>query len=284
MTPTVAGALAEARRLGVARLDAQLLLSWLLERPRSWLLAHDDAPLGASQVAHLCDALSQRAQGVPLPYLTGEQMFCGLALAVAPGVLVPRPETEGLVEWALERLHEHGLHHPHQTPAVADLGTGSGALALALKAACPAARVTAVERSAQALRVARANGQRLALSVDWRPGDWWQPVAGERFDVVVCNPPYVAEGDPHLPALRHEPQTALVAGPDGLSDLRRIVADAPVHLASGGWLLLEHGHDQGTAVRDLLHRAGFTDVNTRQDLAGLDRCSGGRVAKGAGAD
>lgn len=278
MTPTVAGALAEARRLGVARLDAQLLLSWLLERPRTWLMAHDDAPLGSAQVQRFCDALHQRVLGVPLPYLTGEQMFCGLALSVAPGVLVPRPETEGLVEWALERLR------PHPVPAVADLGTGSGALALALKSACSVASVTAVERSAQALSVARANGRRLALSIDWRQGDWWQPLSGQRFDVVVSNPPYVAESDPHLPALRHEPQSALVAGADGLSDLRRIVADAPVHLWSDGWLLLEHGHDQGPAVRGLLQQAGFTDVTTRRDLAGLDRCSGGRLPQTQDAD
>lgn len=276
MTPTVAGALAEARRLGLARLDAQLLLSWLLKRPRSWLMAHDDAPLEVDMLERLHAAFQARLQGMPLAYLTGTQEFCGLSLAVVPDTLVPRPETEGLVEWALERLQHHRVH-PDAAPTVADLGTGSGALALAIKAASPAARVTAVERSAAALSVAGANGRRLGLEVDWRLGDWWQPLSGCRFDLVVANPPYVAEGDPHLPALRHEPQSALVAGPDGLSDLRRIVSEAPAHLCTNGWLLLEHGHDQGAAVRRLLLQAGFTDVATRCDLAGLDRCSGGRL-------
>jgi release factor glutamine methyltransferase len=270
MTPSVAGALAEARRLGVPRLDAQLLLAAELGCTRAWLLAHDDAPLDAAQAARVADALRRRADGVPLPYLTGRQDFCGLALAVGPGVLVPRPETEDLVRWALDGLAGHAA------PRVADLGTGSGAIALALKAACPAAAVTAVDASDAALAIARANGQRLDLAVDWRAGDWWAPLEGLRFDLVVSNPPYVAAGDPHLPALRHEPASALVSGTDGLDDLRRIVAAAPAHLEPGGWLLLEHGHDQGTAVRRLLGAAGFIDVSTRQDLAGLDRCSGGR--------
>jgi release factor glutamine methyltransferase len=159
---------------------------------------------------------------------------------------------------------------------VADLGSGSGAIALALRAACPAATVVAVERSADALRIAQGNGLRLGLDVDWRAGDWWTPLAGEAFDLVVSNPPYVAAGDPHLAALGHEPAAALVAGADGLDDLRRIVRDAPAHLRPGGWLLLEHGHDHGEAVRALLRDAGFTAVATRADLAGLDRCSGGR--------
>lgn len=271
MTPTVAGALAEARRRGVDRLDVQLLLEALLARPRAWLIAHDDAPLDATQLARLQAAFDARLDGVPLAYLTGAQDFCGLPLAVGPGVLVPRPETEGLVDWARACLQ--GLN----APSVADLGTGSGAIALALKAACPAARVVAVDRSLQALDIARGNGDRLGLAVDWRAGDWWQPLAGLRFDLAVSNPPYVAAGDPHLPALRHEPASALVAGADGLSDLRLIVAAAPAHLRPGGWLLLEHGHDQGAATRQLLVEAGLVDVSTRPDLAGMDRCSGGRL-------
>ncbi len=273
MSPTVAGVLAEARRLGVDRLDAQLLLSALLGRPRSWLIAHDDHVLEPAQAAQLARSLQQRAQGVPLSYLSGEHSFCGLLLKVGPGVLVPRPETEGLVEWAREQLGA-------ATPRVLDLGTGSGAIALALKAACPAAQLVAVDRSAEALAIAQANGQRLGLAVDWRAGDWWAPVAGETFDLVVSNPPYIAEGDPHLPALRHEPSTALVAGPQGLDDLHRIVAGAPAHLRPGGWLLLEHGHDQGPAVRALLAAAGFEAASTRPDLAGMDRCSGGRLPAG----
>jgi release factor glutamine methyltransferase len=270
MTPTVAGALAEARRLGVERLDVQLLLAAVLGRPRAWLIAHDDALLDSAQAAQVAQALRERALGVPLSYLTGHQSFCGLDLQVGPGVLIPRPETEGLVQWALECLAGQGA------PRVADLGSGSGAIALALRAACPAATVVAVERSADALRIAQGNGLRLGLDVDWRAGDWWTPLAGEAFDLVVSNPPYVAAGDPHLAALGHEPAAALVAGADGLDDLRRIVRDAPAHLRPGGWLLLEHGHDHGEAVRALLRDAGFTAVATRADLAGLDRCSGGR--------
>lgn len=270
MTPTVAGALAEARRRGVDRLDVQLLLGAMLGQSRAWLIAHDDAPLDATQVARLNAAFEAKADGVPLAYLTGEQIFCGLPLAVGPGVLVPRPETEGLVDWALACLQGR------TDVAVADLGTGSGAIALAIKSARPAAQVTAVERSPEALAMARANGARLQLAVDWHLGHWWQPLAGRQFDLVVANPPYVAADDPHLPALRHEPTSALVAGRDGLDDLRQIIAEAPPQLRPGGWLLLEHGHDQGPATRQLLAAAGFTDLSTRQDLAGLDRCSGGR--------
>jgi release factor glutamine methyltransferase len=273
MRPDVAGVLAEARRLGVDRLDAQLLLGALLARPRAWLIAHDEHLLDADQARCLAQALQSRADGVPLAYLTGTQVFCGLTLGVGPGVLIPRPETELLVDWALECLA------PRPQPRVLDLGTGSGAIALALKAACPCAHVVAVDRSPQALAIAQANGRRLGLEVDWRAGDWWAPVAGERFDLVAANPPYVAAGDPHLPALRHEPASALVAGPAGLDELRRIVDGAPGCLAPGADLLLEHGHDQGEVVRSWLEQAGFDGVATRRDLAGLDRCSGGRMSR-----
>lgn len=265
---TVAQALAAARTLGLPRLDAQLLLAWALGRPRSWLLAHDDEVLSSDTLGRYTAACAQRADDVPLAYLTGEREFHGLSLAVSPSVLVPRPETEHLVDWALERL----AGHPR--PRVADLGTGSGAIALALAQACPAATVTAVDRSADALAVASANGQRLGLTVRWLQGDWWQPLAGEVFDLVVSNPPYIADCDAHLPALRHEPRAALVAGADGLDDLRCIVAGATAHLAPGSWLLLEHGHDQGSSVRALLGQHGLANAVTRTDLAGLDRCSG----------
>lgn len=276
MSATVAAALQAARARGLARLDAQLLLAHLLGRDRSWLLAHDDTPLAPAQQAWFEAAVAQRLDAVPLAYLTGEREFRGLPLAVGPGVLVPRPETEGLVDWALECLQGQ------PAPRIADLGTGSGAIALALAAACPRARVCATDRSAEALAIARANGARLGLTVDWRAGDWWQPLAGERFELVVSNPPYIADGDPHLPALRHEPRSALVAGGDGLDDLRRIVAGAADHLARGGWLLLEHGHDQGEAVRALLADHGLQQAVTRADLAGLDRCSGARRDPGTG--
>lgn len=269
MSATVAAALQAARVRGLARLDAQLLLAHLLQRDRSWLLAHDDTPLSPTQMAWFEAAVAQRLDDRPLAYLTGQREFRGLPLAVDAGVLVPRPETELLVDWAVEVLRDR------RSPCVADLGTGSGAVALALAAARPDARIWATDRSAAALAVARANGRRLGLPVDWRVGDWWQPLAGESFDLVASNPPYVAEADPHLPALRHEPRSALVSGPDGLDDLRRIVAGAPVHLKPGAWLLLEHGHDQGEAVRALLRDHGLQQVVTRVDLAGLDRCSGG---------
>jgi release factor glutamine methyltransferase len=265
---TVRSALAAARALGLDRLDAQLLLAHVLGKPRAWLLAHDDEALGDEQAARHAALCRERADDVPLAYLTGEREFHGLPLAVGPGVLVPRPETEHLVDWALECLQGR------TAARVVDLGTGSGAIALAIARACPQADVTAVERSAPALAIARGNGQKLGLAVQWRAGDWWQPLKGERFDVVVSNPPYIAEGDAHLAALRHEPRSALSAGADGLDDLRAIVEGAPSHLVAGGWLLLEHGYDQGAAVRALFGHPAWASVGTRRDLAGLERCTG----------
>ena len=267
-----AEALAAARGQGLDRLDAQLLLARVLQRPREWLIAHDDAPLSAGQQQRFAADCARRAAGEPLAYLLGEREFHGLMLQVGPAVLVPRPDTETLVDWALELLADA----PGTAPAMADLGTGSGAIALALKHARPDARVCAVEISPAALAVARANGQRLGLDVQWLAGSWWQPLQDRRFDLVSSNPPYIAAGDPHLPALRHEPLQALSPGGDGLSDLRHIVQAAPLHLQPGGWLLLEHGHDQAEAVRALLLQAGLTQVTTRRDLAGRPRCSGGR--------
>ena len=270
---TVAALMGEARALGVARLDAQLLLAGQLGRSRAWLLAHDDERVDPDVAARVCGLLRARAEGVPLAYLTGTREFRGLQLAVGPAVLVPRPETEGLVDWALEQLPPPV---PGRTPAVLDLGTGSGALALALKHARTDLDVTATDASATALAVAEANGRALGLPVRWRHGDWWSAVDGQRFDLVVANPPYIAAGDPHLDALRHEPLAALTPGGDGLDALRIIVGGAPVHLRPGAALLLEHGHDQGAAVRALLTRAGFEGVATRRDLAGHERLSGGR--------
>jgi release factor glutamine methyltransferase len=259
-----------ARHLGVDALDAQWLLGHHLQRPRTWLLAHDDHTLPAALVATLLDQLTSRAAGVPLAYLTGEREFCGLRLQVNPDVLIPRPETEGLVDWALSLLPAAS------SVQVADLGTGSGALALALAARRPGLRITATDASAAALAVAADNARRLGAAIDTVLGPWWAPLAGRRFELVVSNPPYVAEGDPHLPALCHEPRSALTAGADGLDDLRAIIAGAPAHLAPGGWLLLEHGHDQGQAVTALLAAQGFEALQTRHDLAGLARCTGGR--------
>ncbi len=269
---TLAQALACAATLGLSRLDAQLLLLHVLGRgshERAWLLAHDDEALAEAR-AQAFDALCRRRlAGEPVAYLVGEKEFFGLPLAVDARVLVPRPDTEVLVEWALERLP------PVPAPRVIDLGTGSGAIALALKHRRPDARVEAVDRSAGALAVAAANARRLGLDIVLREASWLEG-AGTGYDLIVSNPPYIAEGDPHLPDLAHEPRSALAAGTDGLDDLRQIVARAPAHLVPGGWLLLEHGWDQAAAVRALLSAAGFADVASRQDLAGIERCSGGR--------
>jgi release factor glutamine methyltransferase len=267
----VADALARARARGLPRLDAQLLLAHATGRDRTWLIAHDDAVLDAAAADAFERLSARRAAGEPLAYLVGTKEFHGLALEVGPEVLVPRPETELLVDLALALLREAG-----RSPAAVDLGTGSGAIALALKASLPDARVGASDASATALGRARANGLRLGLDVDWRLGSWWEPWQGERFAVAVANPPYVAAGDPHLAQLVHEPQAALVSGPDGLDAIRAIVATSGEHLVHGGWLWVEHGHDQGEAVRGLLAGAGYRAVSTRTDLAGHPRCSGGQ--------
>ncbi|MDP1898906.1 MAG: peptide chain release factor N(5)-glutamine methyltransferase [Rubrivivax sp.] len=261
-------ALQQARALGVARLDAQGLLTHLLGRPREWLLAHDEEVLTTPQAAELHRLLARRAAGVPLAYLVGEREFHGLMLQVTPAVLVPRPETEVLVEWALERLAEMPCAD------VVDLGTGSGAIAMALKQAGPAAAIAASDRCARALAVARGNALTHGLDIEFAQGDWWAPWKGRRFDLAVANPPYVAGDDPHLSALVHEPRGALTPEGDGLAALRCIIDGAPEHLRPGAWVLLEHGHDQAEAVRTRLEQRGFTSARTRPDLAGLPRCTG----------
>jgi len=268
---TVAQALAAAMALGVDRLDAQLLLLHTLGRApheRAWLLAHDTDAMPEPAWTALTERLSRRLKGEPVAYLLGEKEFHGLALQVDARVLVPRPDTETLVDWALECLDGRNA------PRVLDLGTGSGAIALALQHARADAQVDAVDASADALAVARANAERLGLPVHFSQAHWLDG-AGSGYTVIASNPPYIAVGDPHLPALRHEPPAALVSGADGLDDIRQIVQNAPSHLAEGGWLLLEHGHDQAVAVRQLLKTRGFAEVQSRDDLAGIARCSGG---------
>jgi len=270
---TVAQALRAVAALGLDRLDAQLLLLHALGRPvheRAWLLAHDTDALPADAWATLSRLGARRVAGEPVAYLLGEKEFHGLALQVDARVLVPRPDTETLVDWALDLLQAQ------VGPHVLDLGTGSGAIALALQHARPDAQVDAVDASDDALTVARQNGRRLGLPVQFSQADWLDGAAAG-YDLIVSNPPYIAVGDPHLPALAHEPVAALVSGADGLDDIRRIVRDAPAHLAAGGWLLLEHGHDQADAVRALLAAQGFAEVQSRPDLAGIARCTGGRV-------
>lgn len=279
---TCAQALAAAQGLGLERLDAQLLLLHALDKPasaRSWLMAHDTDALPPEASAAFEALSARRAAGEPLAYLVGSQEFFGLALQVDVRVLVPRPDTETLVEWALELLHAPGVLAAPPAPKILDLGTGSGAIALAvahsLRAASRPASVVAVDASADALSVARANAGRLQLELAFIESHWLDQVDG-RFDLVLSNPPYIASADPHLAALRHEPLHALTAGADGLDDLRHIIDQAPHHLQPGGWLLLEHGYDQADPVRNLLRQRGFAQVQGRLDLAGIARCSGGQ--------
>jgi release factor glutamine methyltransferase len=277
--PTVQQALTGAQTLGLPRLDAQVLLLHALGREphdRAWLLAHNDdvLPPTAQAVWH---TLVQRRLGTePVAYITGHKEFFGLRLHVDARVLDPRADTETLVEWALSCLADT------PAPSVVDLGTGSGAIALALKHARPDAQLSAVDASADALEVAQANAQRLELAVTFHHGSWLAPFEAPStgttavFDAIVSNPPYVANDDAHLAALKHEPLSALASGHDGLDDIRHIVRQASQHLKPGGWLLLEHGFDQAHAVQTLLSNQGFEAVQSRPDIAGILRCSGGQ--------
>ena len=254
--------------------EAGLLLAHVLDRPRGWLFAHGGDAVDATDAENYRRLLARREQGEPVAYLVGSRGFWTLDLEVTPQTLIPRPETELLVELALERLPAD------RELRIADLGTGSGAIALALASERPRARIVATDASTGALDVARGNARRLGLgNVDFRQGDWFAAVGGDRFDLVASNPPYIAEGDPHLAQgdLLHEPPGALASGADGLEAIRRIIAAAPAHLAAGGWLLLEHGWTQGRAVRELLQAAGFAQVATHADLEQRDRISLGRM-------
>jgi release factor glutamine methyltransferase len=279
MAMTCAQALQAGATLGLDRLDAQLLLLHVLQRPhsdRAWLLAHDDDVLGEAAVRAFHQSCLRRAAGEPLAYIVGHREFFGLKLKVDARVLVPRPDTETLVQWALDIAPQWALTQKLQ---VLDLGTGSGAIALALahtwQQQSRRAEISAIDASADALAVARHNAAQLGLSVHFSESSWLQKVSGH-FHLIVSNPPYIADADEHLPALRHEPLRALTAGNDGLDDIRTIIEQAPGHLHPGGWLLLEHGHDQSAKVCQLLTAQGFTQVQSRQDLAGINRCSGGQ--------
>ena len=257
-----------------ARLDAELLLAATLGRQRTWLHAWPEATLSPGEAERFDERITRRAAGEPIAYLLGEREFWSLTLAVAPEVLIPRPETEGLVRIALDHLRESG----NTEPRLLDLGTGSGCVAVALARERPEARVTAVEATGPALEVARANAARHgAINVEFLAGDWFAPLGSRRFDVIVSNPPYVATDDPHLGAgdIRFEPVGALDGGADGLDALREIAAGAPHHLAPGGLVAVEHGMDQGEAVAALLARAGLTAVATHADAAGLPRITAG---------
>jgi release factor glutamine methyltransferase len=258
--------IAEAMRTLEAR-EARLLLARATGFSEASVLAHPERELPVEVESAFLDSCARRARGEPIAYILGEKEFYGLPLAVNAAVLIPRPETELLVERALAL----------RPASVLDLGTGSGAVALAIKRHLASARVVAVERSAAALGVAQRNALKLGLEVEFHHGLWFAPVAGERFDLVVSNPPYVAAGDPHLSQgdLRFEPQAALVPGAEGLEALRDIARGAPAHLNPGGWLLVEHGLGQDAAVRALLREAGLDEINTWPDLAGIARVTGG---------
>jgi release factor glutamine methyltransferase len=294
-----------------ARIEAQSLLQHILNVPRAWLLAHGDDILTADQFSACEKLLQRRLHGEPLAYLLGEREFFGLPFKVTPATLIPRPETELLVELALERI-AYQQPHPHpnpplegegscpsplapvpspsrgglgwgwgntNTPTILDLGTGSGAIALSIAHARSHSCVLACDASAAALTIARENADRLQLTnVTFLQSDWYAALNNQRCHLIVSNPPYIAANDPHLQQgdLRFEPPSALASGDDGLRDIRLIVAQARDHLEPDGWLLLEHGYDQAQAVRTLLHKAGFTEIFSAHDLAGIERCTGGQ--------
>jgi release factor glutamine methyltransferase len=259
-------------------LDAEILLAHVLGRPRAFLRAYADDDVLPADQDRFRSLLARRLGGEPVAYLTGKRGFWSLDLEVDPGVLVPRPETELLVETALDAMADR------PAPQILDLGVGSGAIAIALAVELPSARITAVDASAAALEVARRNATRAGVdNIEFLQGSWYQPLAGRRFDAIVANPPYLAADDPHLPALAHEPAGALIAGPTGLEALEEITAGAPGRLHPGGIVILEHGSGQGAAVREMCARAGLQAVETRRDLAGLERATLARRPAKAGA-
>lgn len=269
---TVVHALREAATR-IDRVDAEALLLHVLGQPRGWLFTHGGDALTPDQSSRFDELIARREAGEPVAYLTGSRGFWTLDLEVKPDTLIPRPETELLVELALARI-------PHGAASrIADLGTGSGAIGLAIASERPSAGVVATDASEAALAVAGRNAQRNDIgNIEFRHGSWYAPLAGERFDLIASNPPYIEEGDPHLVEgdLRFEPMTALASGEDGLDDLRCIVSAAPSHLVEGGWLLVEHGWNQGDAVRALFIDAGLVDVETASDLERRDRVTLGR--------
>lgn len=259
---------------GVARIEAQSLLQHVLGKPRAWVLAHAEQALDEAQASVYQALLQRRFSGEPLAYVLGEREFYGLTFKVTPATLIPRPETELLVELALQRIPRHGRRQ------VLDLGTGSGAIALSLAHARPEAEIWACDVSAQALAVANENVQRLRLdNVRLVQSDWFAALSAMRFDLIVSNPPYIAEGDSHLSQgdLRFEPAGALVGGTDGLRDIRHLVAESPRALEKDAWLLFEHGYDQAARARGLLGEAGYNNVFSARDLAGIERVSGGQL-------
>lgn len=255
------------RASGIDAREARLLLAAATGRSEASVLAHPEKSLLEQEKNQFLEMTARRAAGEPIAYILGHKEFYGLELTVNSAVLIPRPETELLVDLALDR----------KPASVLDVGTGSGAIALAIKRYRPAARVVATDASAPALEVARRNAARFNLEVELRHGRWFEPVAGERFEAIISNPPYVVVGDPHLAALPYEPRVALLGGADGLDGFRVLAHEAPAHLLPGGWLLVEHGEGQHEAVRGLLEAAGLETTASWPDLAGIPRVSGGKL-------
>lgn len=270
---TIASALAAAQA-AIGRIEARVLLREVLQQNDAWLLAHGDVALTATQMQQLTAQVARRVAGVPIAYITGRREFYGRDFSVTPAVLIPRPETELLVELALQRVPDA------VSCRVLDLGAGSGCIGITIAAERPQAQVILIDGSAAALEIVRVN------AAQWAPAnttilhsDWYAAIGAERYDLIVSNPPYVADGDAHLQQgdLRYEPSSALTAGSDGLRDLRAIIAQAPQYLRAGGWLLLEHGFDQAEDCAQLLAAAGLQEIFNAPDLAGIPRVSGGRL-------
>ena len=268
------------RHSQLPRAEARRLLASLTGQPLTWIMAHGDDPADPDTTARFQTLAERRRAGEPLAYLLGQQEFYGRPFTVSPAVLIPRADTETLVETALEQLLLLRRQRRAVPLSLLELGTGSGIIAITLALEAPDTEVHAVERSPEALAMAQQNAKALGADrIHWHAGSWWQALASPRhFDLIVSNPPYIAAGDHHLQQgdLRFEPPQALAAGPDGLDDLRIIIGGATAHLTPDGWLLLEHGYDQEAPVQALLRDAGFADVFTRRDLAGQPRVSGGR--------
>lgn len=255
-----------------ARIEVQMLLQQALGVSRAYLIAHAADTIDEEKLMAYRALLQRRLAGEPLAYILGEREFFGLSFRVTPATLIPRPDTELLVELALQRIP--------QRRRVLDLGTGSGAIALSIAHSRLDAEVTAVDASLAALEIARDNARQLGIgNTRFVHSDWFSALTNERFDLIISNPPYIADADAHLSQgdLRFEPRTALASGADGLDDIRRIVADAKAHLNAGGWLLFEHGYDQAERARELLEAAGYAEVFSARDLAGIERVSGGQM-------
>lgn len=259
--------------------EARLLLGHVLQKPLAWLLAHDDEVLDEAGLSAFKALVTRRAAGEPVAYLLGYREFFGREFLTTPATLIPRPETELLVERAIEKVGGGGTAIKRESRRILDLGTGTGCIAITLALECPDASVSAIDASKATLNVAQANAQRLDADVRFLHSDWFAAVGGEKFDLIVGNPPYIAAEDAHLLQgdLRFEPPAALASGADGLDAIRHIIAHAPAHLHSGGGLWLEHGYDQAEAVRELLDAAGFVHSEQHCDLAGIVRVSGGML-------